>query len=73
MMMLAVLKHQQFGDSGSDETELKRWKRQCLDEHDDKEENGLDNKKGNGSDEDKGKIEDGRYIPLPPLPQKVLN
>ena len=71
--MLAVLKHQQFGDSGSDEIELRRSKRQRLDEYDNEERNGLDDEEGNSLDEDEGEIEGGGYIPLPHLPQKVSN
>lgn len=68
--MLALLKHQQFKKSGSDEIKPKRSKRQRLDERNDKERNNLD--------EDKGEIEDTRYILPPfisfsPLPQKVSN
>ena len=67
--MPAVLKHQRFEDIGSDEMELKRPKRQHLDERDDEE--------GNGLDKDEGEIEDARYVPplfvfLSPLLRKVL-
>ena len=78
MKTLAVLKRQQFGDSGSDETELRRSKRQRLDERDNKEENNLDNEEGNGLDEDECEIESGRYVPppfvpLPPLSRNMSN
>ena len=50
--------------------ELKRSKRQRLDER--------DNEEGNSLDEDESEIKGARYIPLsfvplPPLPQTVLN
>ena len=68
--MPALLKHQRFEESGSDETEPKRSKRQRLDERDNKEENSLD--------EEEDEIEGARYIPSPfvpllSLPQKVSN
>ena len=76
----AVLKHQQFGDSGSDEIEPRGSKRQCLNERKDEEENGLNNKEGNdlddkerkGLNKDEGEIEGGRYIPPPFVPLSFL-
>ena len=66
----ALLKRQQFEESGSDETESKGSKCQHLDERDNKERNSLD--------KDEGEIEGARYVPPPfipllPLPQKVSN
>ena len=66
----AVLKRQQFEESGGNRTEPKRSKRQRLDER--------DNKEGYSLDEDEGEIEGVRYTPfpsilLPLLPQKVSN
>ena len=70
MKMLAVLKRQQFKNSGNDETELKRSKHQCLNKRDNEERNSLD--------KDKSEIEGARYVLfafvfLLFLPQKVSN
>ena len=70
MKTSAILKRQQFGDSGSDKIEPRGSKRQRLDEY--------DNKKWNGLGGDEGEIESSRYIPPPfvpllPLAQKVSN
>ena len=65
MKTLVLLKHQRFGDSGSDKTESRRSKSQYLDECDNEEGNGLDNEKENDLDKDEGEIEDDRYVPLP--------
>ena len=61
-----TLKHQQFEESGSDETEPRESKRQHLDERDNEKRNGLNDKKKNSLKEDEGEIEGGRYI-LPPF------
>lgn len=58
--MPTMLKRQQFKDSGSDETESRGSKRQCLDKRDSKE--------GNGLDENEGEIEGARYIFPPFIP-----
>ena len=70
MKTLAVLKCQQFEESGIDETEPKGSKCQHLD--------NCDNKKRNSLNKNEGEIESARYVsppfvPLPPLPQKVSN
>ena len=63
MKTLALLKCQRFGDKRNDETKPRKSKRQRLDEHDDEEGNGLDNKKGNSLDKDEGEIESSRFSP----------
>ena len=73
-----ILKRQWFGDIGNDKTEMRRSKRQRLDEHNNEKGNDLDNKEKNSLDNDKGEIEDSRYISLlfifhPPFFQKVSN
>ncbi len=55
----AVLKRQQFKDSGSEETEPRGSKRQRLDVCEDEEGEGLDEFEGEGEKENIG------YIPLP--------
>ena len=64
MKTSALLKCQQFEESGSDKTEPKGSKRQRLDERDNEEENSLD--------EDEGEIEGARYIPPPFVPPPPL-
>ncbi len=56
MKTAALLKRQQFEDSGSDETEPRGSKCQRLDVH--------DNEKGEGLDEFEGEREDIGYVPL---------
>lgn len=52
--MPAILKRQQFKDSGNDKTGLKELKRQNFDKHNNKEENSFD--------KNKSKIKNARYI-----------
>ena len=59
----AALKRQQFEDSESDAIEPRASKRPRVDAHNNKKWQGLDEYQGKG----------GRYIPLPPLPQKESN
>ena len=59
----AMLKRQQFEHSESDAIEPKASKRVCVDEH--------NNEKGQGSDKYQDKS--GRYVTLPPRPQKESN
>lgn len=58
--MLIMLKHQQFEDRRSDKIKPRGSKRQCLDKHDNKENNGLD--------ENKSEIKDAKYVLLPFIP-----
>lgn len=62
--MPALLKRQQFEESGNNKTESKKSKRQRLNERDNEERNSLD--------KDKGEIKGAKYVlppfvPLPPL------
>ena len=60
-----LFKRQQFEDRGNNEMEPKASKCQCLDQHDNKERNGLD--------EDAGEIEGARYVPPPFVPFSPLS
>ena len=65
MKALMELKCQRFGDNKSEKIEARKSKCQRLDEHNDNEKNGLDDKERNSLDKDKSDIDNGRYILIP--------